>query len=203
MRKQFIRVSLRNRVLPIKFILLAVVFSLKKIHTYMLEFWRSVWGRGSSAIYKSNLEVLCKSCRKKGGVGWWSHPSIRPSTATLSVSSREHDAENNLEDLGSDRHRHRQQRRPRHPVVSRPFSIKPAGLATFHYDNKIYRIWGLDDRKRERDDITTPKMPDVAARLSWGSRPCHGRDMRSNGEGGSNQRLAFCMRIRWETDRCE
>ena len=37
--------------------------------------------------------------------------------------------------------------------VSRPFSIKPAGLATFHYDNKIYRIWGLEGEK-EREGGT-------------------------------------------------
>ena len=35
--------------------------------------------------------------------------------------------------------------------VSRPFSIKPAGLATFHYDNKIYRIWGLGGRTSETE----------------------------------------------------
>ena len=84
--------------------------------------------------------------------------------------------------------------------VSRPFSIKPAGLATFHYDNKIYRIWGLEggrERARGRDGdvarITTPKMPRVARMdgLSWGSRPSSA--VSAWGREGANRgrRLAF------------
>ena len=85
--------------------------------------------------------------------------------------------------------------------VSRPFSIKPAGLATFHYDNKIYRIWGLEgggERARGRDASRRPKCHGWRARmdgLSWGSRPSSAASARGREASNQGRRLAFCIHI--------
>ena len=46
--------------------------------------------------------------------------------------------------------------------------MKPAGLATFHYDNKIYRIWGLEgEKEREGGTHHDAQMPRVASEDGW------------------------------------